>query len=298
MSRVLARMCDTGGERGMSLADLPHLERALHLAELCELAYAPSPARIAHEARLTFEMEPFRYHVSLGGVPLGLSGFLACSGEDVVLVFCGSRAATEQIALANWTINLAVSQVDGFGGRLHRGFANALGEIWEDVSTRVQTRCADGALRLWITGHSLGGALATLTACRLAEAQPPQSIAMIYTFGSPRVGDRAFADRYRFRHFRFENRNDVVAYLCPPPDNLPGWFKGLARWAVQQVFKTDVPESVFNYRHVGKCQFLHWDGTLKDAQDPFSLERLNRLTDAISDHRVSSYVAALRRLQS
>src|SRR5437016_199086 len=117
----------------MSLADLSHLERAVHFAELCELAYARGPARIAHESSAVCDgaacaIEPFRYHVSLGGIPLGLSGFLACTDQDVILVFCGSRMSGEQLAgtLANWTINLAVSQVEGFGGRVHRGFALAL----------------------------------------------------------------------------------------------------------------------------------------------------------------------------
>ena len=281
----------------MSLADLSHLERAVRLAELCELAYERGPARLTQA--LSPRFEPFRYHVSLGGVPLGLSGFLVCFEQDVVLVFCGSRLSSEELVgtLANWTINLAVSQVEAFGGRVHRGFANALGEIWDDVSTRIQARCGDGR-RLWITGHSLGGALGTLAACRLSQIEPRQSVAMVYTFGAPRVGDRVFAERYPVRHFRFENRNDLIAYLCPPPDNLPGWLKALGRWAVQQVFKIDMPESAFHYRHVGKCQFLHWDGTLKEAQDPFSFQRLNRLAEAVSDHRMSSYLNALRLLSA
>jgi pimeloyl-ACP methyl ester carboxylesterase len=279
----------------MSLSDLTHLGRALRFAELCDLAYHLTSPRLLGEQAHGLDIEPVRYHISLGGVPLGLAGFLASSPEDVVLVFCGTRGSIDEWrgALANWTINLAATQVPGPGGNVHRGFALALQEVWDDIRTRLEARCAPERT-LWIAGHSLGAALGTLAAGRLAESR--RDVAMVYTFGSPRVGDRAFATRYPVPHFRFENRNDIVAYLCPPPDNLPPWLKNLGRWAVRQVFDIDVCDTVFNYRHVGKCQFVSWDGSLKDAQDLFTLQRLNRMADAITDHRIGSYVAALRRL--
>ena len=115
----------------MPLTDLPHLARALRLAELCEVAYDLSPGRLLGERVNGLELEAFRYHVSVAGVPLGLQGFLADSARDLVLVFCGSRGSVEQwrATLANWTINLAAIQIAGHGGRIHRGFALALGEV-------------------------------------------------------------------------------------------------------------------------------------------------------------------------
>ena len=40
--------------------------------------------------------------------------------------------------------------------------------------------------RIWITGHSLGGALATLAAIDLAKQHPGCPLCL-YTFGCPRV---------------------------------------------------------------------------------------------------------------
>jgi hypothetical protein len=64
----------------------------------------------------------------------------------------------------------------------------------------------------------LGAALATLAADRLAAENVP--VAGVYTFGSPRVGDGAFArtftDRLGDRCFRFVNAADVVTRVPPP----------------------------------------------------------------------------------
>lgn len=53
--------------------------------------------------------------------------------------------------------------------------------------------------RVFITGHSLGGALATLCAYELAKrggaARQCQQLTL-YTFGAPRVGNKVFADEY------------------------------------------------------------------------------------------------------
>ena len=60
-----------------------------------------------------------------------------------------------------------------------------------------------GDLQVLITGHSLGGALATLAAydiTRAAEEQCPIKVhCMVYTFGAPRVGNHAFARDYRHK---------------------------------------------------------------------------------------------------
>ena len=50
-----------------------------------------------------------------------------------------------------------------------------------------------------MTGHSLGGALASLAAydvARALKAWPQRTHVLCYTFGSPRVGNHAFADAY------------------------------------------------------------------------------------------------------
>ncbi len=93
-------------------------------------------------------------------------------------------------------------------GQVHGGFKDALDEVWEDVRGLLDKAAAS---RVWFTGHSLGGALATLASSRHAGDQG------VYTFGSPRVGDRDYEAGYGEYHYRFVNQNDLVTRVPPGP---------------------------------------------------------------------------------
>lgn len=95
----------------------------------------------------------------------------------------------------------------GNGRFVHTGINRALDEVWDNLLKPYldHLRAASGGnLKIWFTGHSLGGALATLAADRYEDAQG------VYTFGSPRVGNDRFRDQYRARIFRFVNNADIV----------------------------------------------------------------------------------------
>jgi pimeloyl-ACP methyl ester carboxylesterase len=82
--------------------------------------------------------------------------------------------------------------------------------VWADVTEALSLA---HAVRPWFTGHSLGGALATLAADRHGDS------AAVYTFGSPLVGDDAFAAGFNNRHegrsFRYVNGDDLVTRVPP-----------------------------------------------------------------------------------
>src|SRR5262249_34460233 len=78
------------------------------------------------------------------------------------------------------------------GGRAHLGFTALLDEVWERVN--AEARALLPGRQLYLTGHSLGGALATLAAYRFQKAGVP--VAGVFTFGSPRVFDEELARQY------------------------------------------------------------------------------------------------------
>ena len=65
---------------------------------------------------------------------------------------------------------------------------------------------------IWFTGHSLGAALATLAVDRFGT----ERVGGLYTFGSPRVGDKVFQKAFTAPCQRFVNNTDIVVHLPPP----------------------------------------------------------------------------------
>ncbi|CAD7700050.1 unnamed protein product [Ostreobium quekettii] len=85
--------------------------------------------------------------------------------------------------------------------QVHKGFLDAYDSIRTRIFSIVDAVTErDAQWSIACTGHSLGGALATLCAYELATRRPAKSgrdpKVEMYNFGSPRVGNRAFADAY------------------------------------------------------------------------------------------------------
>ena len=128
------------------------------------------------------------------------------------------------------------------GGYVHRGFKEALDEVWKDLASYLESK--DNGRSFWFTGHSLGAALATLAWKRYGSLRTtPQ----LYTYGSPRVGDKEFGKGFE-NTYRFVNNNDIVTKVPPP----------------------------VNYRHVGRLEHLSSDGLIGEKSlGPDSLTFLN-----------------------
>jgi hypothetical protein len=141
--------------------------------------------------------------------------FVASSREFAVVAFRGSevwkrKGKTDiRVVAADFMTNADFWLTDWpRGGKVHRGFKNALDEIWEELFAYLTELERDGR-KIWMTGHSLGAALATLAADRYGEVQG------VYTFGSPRVGNLRFKERYSNRAYRLVNGDDIVTKVPP-----------------------------------------------------------------------------------
>ena len=202
--------------------------------------------------------------------------FVAANTKMVLLSFRGTESPQDFVT------DIKVRMEAGPGGQVHRGFKDGLEEIWVQVRAKVaelQTQYADAPL--WITGHSLGAALATLAAAKFT-LEEQIAIQGIYTFGSPRVGDTTFAEAYDAKlkdiTFRFRNNNDVVT-------------------------RVPVPLRMFPYQHVGTMRYFDVDGRLVESLSWWRalLDRLrgrirdlgNPGTDGMKDHAMNRYVELL-----
>jgi hypothetical protein len=98
-------------------------------------------------------------------------------------------------------------------GLVHRGFLASLESVMPQIDAWLTEIASAGvAIRhLTITGHSLGGALASLLAALKPEAD-------LVTFGSPRVGNAAFAEAFAGRAMRrYVDCTDAVTLVPPGP---------------------------------------------------------------------------------
>ncbi|KAL6658870.1 hypothetical protein ACP70R_002910 [Stipagrostis hirtigluma subsp. patula] len=100
----------------------------------------------------------------------------------------------------------------------------SLSEMVVSEVRRLLDKYKGEELSITVTGHSLGAALAVLIADELAGADVPAPVA-VFSFGGPRVGNRAFAARVEARGarvLRVVNAHDVVPRF-PPGLPLPGY---------------------------------------------------------------------------
>ncbi len=147
-------------------------------------------------------------------------GMVLSRHEAIVVVFRGTRLDVHspfdaaEIVLINqddlWTNSQFLPTMHKGGGRVHSGFLQAFAEVSTCLSDIVNTKRP--GQHLYLTGHSLGAALATLAAAHIG----PPHVHGLYTYGSPRVGDAAFVEGLSaVSHFRIVYGEDWVATVPP-----------------------------------------------------------------------------------
>ena len=97
----------------------------------------------------------------------------------------------------NWISNFDAFRVNYpkvASAQVHQGFYNAYLGVQSQVYSGLKTALAScPGCEIRCTGHSLGAALATIAAADLVQNFKTSSHITLYNFGSPRVGNQAFA---------------------------------------------------------------------------------------------------------
>lgn len=194
---------------------------ALILARACELAYynePEGPARFRSELGMNARL------ISVDNTQV----YIAETDESIIVAFRGSEAPTTLDGFKDWLLTNANNYLilpegragtdfaaAGVGARFHKGFLEALEMIWEPMLAAVNNAIKTKERPVWITGHSLGGALALMAAWRLQRSFV--SIQEIVTFGAPMIGNdaaaKAFEQEFSGKIYRFVDLEDVVPHL-------------------------------------------------------------------------------------
>jgi len=241
--------------------DLHLWERAEIAAKLSAIAYMnPKPAETAGK-KLGFTSVKL---ISRDGAEV----LIAKNRTDLWFAFRGTEPSKLNDVMADLNV---IKQTAMAGGKVHGGFQKEVNDLWMDVLAEIEHN--DGLRNVkdvWMTGHSLGAAMATIAATRHAPEE-------LHTFGSPRVGGPKFVKNIKVKHYRFMNNNDIV---CRIP---PAWL---------------------GFRHHGEMIYFNRLGDLQAKptwRDMFhgifnSWKRF-KFFDGIVDHGMPNYVKALNKLK-
>jgi triacylglycerol lipase len=196
----------------------------------------------------------------------GAQGYLlkhSESKDEYVLSFRGTESAGDVLADLK-----ARMKSEAEGVKVHRGFKGELDKLWPSIEKALA-----GVDRLYVTGHSLGAAMATIAAGRMQH-----KVLALVTFGSPRVGTREFVNGLKVPHERVQNNCDDV---------------------------TKVPLLLMGYRHHGTHRYMNFSGEFKNfttwqrIKDMVRSRIKARLKgnkfSGVFDHMMDRYIAKLEK---
>ena len=196
-------------------------QNAMTLAWISEYAYLPEDA-----AKTKYAAE-FGLNARLISVD-NTQAYILTNDDHVVVAFRGTESPTSIEGLKDWLLTDAVNLLivpegrlgtdliaAGVGARFHQGFVNAIDKVWDEVYRSVKAEIDAADRPLWLTGHSLGGALALLAGWLFVRKMIP--VHQIYTYGGPMIGNtaavKALDKEFAGKIFRCVNLPDPVPRL-------------------------------------------------------------------------------------
>ena len=243
------------------------LRKSLLFAELATISYMD-------EADATNAVRSIGFQDSEFFERDGSQSYIFTTGRDKAIVFRGTEPNEWNDIKADAN---AVSAVAETFGRVHRGFKQEVDDLWPRLEKTLVTTKELTQEKLWFAGRSLGGAMATICAGRCKLSHISANPDGIFTFGSPRVGNKRYINYCNLTHYRWVNNNDIVTRVPPP------WM---------------------GYRHGGIEMYLNRDGDLgqmngwrrtKDRVLGFWGGLWEGRVDHFSDHSMTCYMDSIHK---
>ena len=237
------------------------MNRSNHFATLAGLAYKK------FNKTLTDRLKKLGYttvkYIDRGGAQV----MYLSNKKEQVLAFRGTEPKQFSDIAADLKAWKSKARTDG---KVHDGFYDEVEKVWLDIIPLIHNKTP-----LNICGHSLGGAMATIAASRLENHTDS-----LYTFGSPRVGNKNFVDNLTVKHYRWRNNNDLVP---------------------------TVPMAIMGFRHHGTLCYINHYGNIRNGLSKWqrfkdwcrghwaAIKNL-QFFDGIRDHGIPNYVKGTKKL--
>lgn len=225
----------------------------------------------------------------------GSQAILVEHKDYVVLAFRGTEPDSLPDIKSDARANIRKCETQGM---IHSGFYFAYMEIRKEIEETLQSK-PYSEKPLYITGHSLGGALATVAT---KYTYHDGGLAACYTFGSPRVGNDDWINNIKTPIHRLVNAADCVTML-PPGDavvSVMTFFAKLVPGPGHQI-ATWLKTKFGGYIHAGNMRYLSncQPGDYDDVKVLYTVSFLYRMKaliykalpmkNLLSDHSISVY---------
>jgi triacylglycerol lipase len=245
------------------IGELSFLRRSLIFAELSAICYLSR----AEAGRLAFRIgfPEIRYYDHDGA-----QAYIFGNDDDRVIVCRGTEPNDWNDIRADLSL---AKVVDETAGRVHRGFKREVDDLWP----RLEQALVNNSRPVWFTGHSLGGAMATICASRCKISHIESNPRSLYTFGCPRVGNGRYVNYVQYEAYRWVNNNDIVA-------RVPPWWLG---------YRHKGPEVYLNA--YGEIRRLTTWQRIKDRWRGFVGGLRKWEFDALTDHSIMRYIEYIQR---
>ena len=244
----------------------PFTEQAWLFAKISEIAYLDPRDGVNAFADLGFDAT----FIDVNG-----SQAYWLKNDDDLVIACRGTEPTEFADIASDLAAIPVPSSTGVG-KLHLGFKKSIDNIWPELHELANDY---GKTRtVWCTGHSLGAAMATIVAYRLQRTEDCPNPQALFTYGSPRVGNKAYVkgiEATGVLHFRFVNNADIVA-------RVPLWpFRHFG--------------GMYYMNHYGHLRALTFWQVTKDVWRGFLVGLKKRNINFFVNHSITRYAANLER---
>ena len=184
-----------------------NIEEAIRFAKLSYLAYEQDYSKVVQELP-KFNLNPL---AQICDMATDTEGFIAMDWQDkyIVVGFAGSESWRDAIIDANL---FGDEIIEGKECEAHGGFVKCLNNVYSNIESVLKPYIRK--IPIYITGHSLGGALASLLAYRLGKRFPGEHEQLkLYVYGCPPVGDKHFPEYFSTMQSHVVTcTDDIVSY--------------------------------------------------------------------------------------
>lgn len=263
---------------------------ALFLAKAADIAYK-NEANIKTYYGISGSDDCF---IFLNDKATDTQGFAMANDDCIVIAFRGTESKKD--GLTDAEIKRTTPDYDT-SIEVHDGFNNGLSTVYNALINFIDS-ANNKNKSLWITGHSLGAALAVLATFRLAKINNAR-IMGLYTFGQPRVGNIAFAKAFdallATKTYRLVNNNDIVTEVP-----LRDWLRLASILPHQDSYSHYKGHFIyFDTKQNIKSDLTAWQKLLDEingrlhnlkAMVKSALRMEFHFTDGINDHKMANYI--------